>query len=99
MVQQRQFYHNFIDFKKAFDKVWHDGLWHVMSEFGIGNELIKIIKLLYNSAKSYVLFNNQIGIYFNTTVGVRQGCLLSPVLFNIFLERIIQDSLEYLSLV
>ena len=80
MDQQRQVYHNFIVCKKAFDRVWYEGLWHVMSEFGIGNDLIKIIKSLYNSAKSSVLLNNQIGTYCNTTVGVRQCCLLSPVL-------------------
>ena len=93
MDHQRQVYHNFIDFKKAFDRVWHDGLWNVMSEFGIDNDLVKIIKSLYESAKSAVLLNNQIGTKFDTTVGVRQGCLLSPVLFNIFLEKIMQDSL------
>ena len=44
-------------------------------QFGIGNDLIKIIKSLLNSAKGYVLLNIQIGTYFNTIVGVRQYCL------------------------
>ena len=72
MDLQRQVYHHFIDFKKAFDIVWYEGLWHMMSEFGIGNDLIKIIKSLYNSPKSSIQLNNQIGTYFNTTVGVKQ---------------------------
>ena len=45
-------------------------------------------------ATSAVLFNSSIGDWFRTTVGVRQGCLLSPTLFNIFLERIMADALE-----
>ena len=43
---------------------------------------------------SAVLFNSSIGDWFRTTVGVRHGCLLSPILFNIFLERIMIDALE-----
>ena len=43
---------------------------------------------------SAVLFNSSIEDWFRTTVGVRQGCLLSPTLFNIFLERIMTDVLE-----
>ena len=49
---------------------------------------------LYNKVTSAVLFNSSIGDWFQTTVGVQQGCLLSPTLFNIFLERIITDALE-----
>ena len=56
------------------------------------NDIIQCIKSLYNSSKSSVLLNNNIETKFNTTVGMRQGCLLSLVLFNIFLEKIMSDS-------
>ena len=45
-------------------------------------------------ATSAVLFSSSIGDWFRTKVGVRQGYLLSPTLFNIFLERIITNALE-----
>ena len=52
------------------------------------------IEQLYDKDKSPVQMNGSIGEWFRTTVGVRQGCLLSPTLFNIFLERIMSDALE-----
>ena len=60
----------------------------------ISTNLIQVIKNLYNKATSAVLFNGSIGDWLKTIVGVRQGCLLSPTLFNIFLERIMTDALE-----
>ena len=65
-----------------------------LCEYNISTNLIKVIKILYNKATSVVLFNSSIGDWFRTTVGVRLGCLLSPTLFNIFLERIMTDALE-----
>ena len=52
------------------------------------------IEQLYDKAKSAVQMNGSIGEWFRTTVGVRQGCLLFPTLFNILLERIMSDALE-----
>ena len=52
------------------------------------------IENLYDKAQSAVLFNGSTGEWFRTTVGVRQGCLLSPTLFNIFLERIMCEALD-----
>ena len=52
------------------------------------------IEQLYDKATSAVQMNDSIGEWFRTTVGVRQGCLLSPTLFNIFLERIMSHALE-----
>ena len=86
--------HVFINLKKAFDKVWHAALWATMKKYNISTNLIQVIKNLYSKATSAALFNGNIGDWFRTTVGVRQGCLLSPTLFNIFLERIMTDALE-----
>ena len=65
-----------------------------MKRYNISTNLIRVIKNLCDKATSAVLFNNSIGDWFRTTVGVRQGCLFSPTLFNIFLERIMTDAFE-----
>ena len=88
LQHQKELFHNFIDFKKAFDRVWHDGLWHGLRSFGIEEGRVQIMKSLYSSASSAVLLNNNVSNCFRTTtVGVRQGCLLSPILFNLYLEN------------
>ena len=94
LQHQRDLFHNFIDFKKAFDRVWHDGLWHVLRGYNTDERLAGVIQALYEHSSSAILLNDQLGEFFKTTVGVRQGCLLSPVLFNMFLERIIQETLQ-----
>ena len=91
---QQNLYHVFIDFKKAFDRVWHEALWATMRKYNINASIIRAIENLYDKAQSAVLFNGSTGEWFRTTVGVRQGCLLSPTLFNIFLERIMCEALD-----
>ena len=90
---QQDIFHVFIDFKKAFDRVWHDALWATMKRYNMGRKLIKTIQQFYAKASSAVLTQGLVGEWFSTSVGVRQGCLLSPTLFNIFLERIMTEAL------
>ena len=94
LQHQQNLYHVFTDFKNAFDRVWHAALWATMKKYNISTNLIQVIKNHYDEATSAVLFNSSIGDWFRRTVGVRQGCLLSPTPFNIFLERIMTDALE-----
>ena len=94
LQHQQNLYHVFIDFKKAFDRVWHEALRATMRKYNINASIIRAIENLYDKAQSAVLFNGSIGEWFRTTVGVRQGCLLSPTLFNIFLERIMCEALD-----
>ena len=65
-----------------------------MKQYNISTNLICVVKNLYDKATSVVLFSSSIGDWFRTTVGVRQGCLLSPTLFKIFLESSMTDALE-----
>ena len=83
-----------MDFKKAFDRVWHAVLWPTMRLYNINDNLIRTIKCLYNKATSVVYHDSNNEEWFRTTIGMRQGCLLSPILFNIFLDRIMADALE-----
>ena len=94
LEHQQSLYHVFIDFKKAFDRVWHQALIATMKKYNISSSLISLIENLYSEATSAVFLNGEIGDWFRTSVGVRQGCLLSPTLFNIFLERIMTDALS-----
>ena len=94
LQHQQSLYHVFVDFKKAFDRVWHAALWATMRLYNINDNLIRTIECLYNKATSAVYHDNNTGEWFRMTIGVRQGCLLSPTLFNIFLERIMADALE-----
>ena len=65
-----------------------------MRKYNISANLVRAIEHLYDKATSAVQMNGSLGEWFRTTVGVRHGYLLSPTLFNIFLERIMSDALE-----
>ena len=91
---QRDIFHNLIYFKKAFDRVWHAGLWQVLRSFNVGEELVQAIQALYENSSSAVLLNRHLGEFFKTTAGVRKECLLLPILFNLFLEKIMQGTLH-----
>ena len=90
LQHQQNLYYVFLDIKKVFDKVWHAPLWATMKKCNISTNLIRVIKNLYDKTTSAVLFNSSIGDRFRTTVGVQQGCLLSPL----FLEKIMADALR-----
>ena len=68
LQHQQDLFHVFIDFKKAFDKVWNAALWATMKKYIISTNLIQVIKNLYNKATSAVLFNGSIEDWFRTTV-------------------------------
>ena len=92
LQHQQNLYHVFVNFKKAFDRVRHVALWATTSLYNICDNLIRTIQCLYNKVTSAVYHDNNIGEWFRTTIGVRQGCLLSSTLSNIFLERIMADA-------
>ena len=70
LQHQQDLYHVFIDFKKAFDRVWHAALWATMKKYNTSTNLIRVIKNLYGKATNEVLFKSRIGDWFRTTVNI-----------------------------
>ena len=90
----RRVFAAFIDIRKAYDRIWRDGLWLNMHQVGIQGKLWRIIKNLYQSVQSKVLLNNSHTDWFNIGVGVRQGCVLSPLLFNLFINHLAEEIIK-----
>ena len=68
--------------------------WQVLRSFNIEGGLVQAIQALYENSSSAVLLNSQLREFFKTTVGVPQRRLLSPILFNLFLEKIMKETLH-----
>ena len=61
MYKRQDLYHVFIDFKKAFDRVWQAALWATMKKYNISTNLIRVVKNLDGKATNAVPFNSSIG--------------------------------------
>lgn len=93
--KNRPVYNCFIDFQKAFDSIKQDITWATFRSYGVGKRLTQILKDIGERSKSAVKFGQEIGEWFATTIGTRQGDPLSPSTFIIYLERMmdgIQDN-------
>ena len=85
-VKKGPLYLCFIDFSKAFDSINHAHLIKKLCMYGIQGNLLNIISSLYSKVKSCVKGSNELTDLFSCSRGVRQGCLLSPLLFALFLN-------------
>jgi hypothetical protein len=81
----------FIDITKAYDRVWRDGLWYKLLQSGIKNKMWRILRKIYAHVESCVLLGESRTEWFDIEVGLRQGCLLSPILFLIFLNDLVEE--------
>ena len=90
--QQRQKSHDHIkDAEKAFDKVQHPFLIKTLSKVGIEGAFLNIIKAIYETPTANIIFNGQKLRAFPLRSGTRQGCPLSPLLFNIVFEVLLTE--------
>ena len=82
----------FIDYAKAFDCVDHKKLWKILKEMGISDHLTCLLRNLYAGQGATVRTGHGTTACFQIGKGVRQGCILSPCLFNLYAEYIMRNA-------
>ena len=85
---QENIYFCCIDYANAFDCVDHKKLWEILKEMGIPDNLTRLLRNLYAGQEATVRTGHRTIDWFQIGKGVRQGCMLSPYLFNLYAEYI-----------
>ena len=80
---QKNIYFWFFDYAKAFDSVDHNKLWKILKEMEIPDHLTCLLRNLYAGQETTVRTGYRTTDWFQIGKGVRQGCILSPCLFNL----------------
>lgn len=94
--QNRTLYMAFIDLVKAFDSVNREALWKILAKVGCPPKYIQILRLLHDNMNATVLSNEGQGESFQITTGVKQGCVIAPTLFSLFISAILHLVKGYL---
>ena len=86
--QHRELYMAFIDLSKAFDSVDRPLLWEILRRSGCPPKFVRLVQLLHEGMQARVKVGSLESEPFDVTRGVRQGCVLAPVLFNIYVRYV-----------
>ena len=94
LLWQSPLYVNFIGFRKAFDTVDREVTWRILRHYGIPLKMVKIIQKLYEDTACHVIHNTSVSEPFKVNTEVRQGCLLSPLIFTLVIDWVIRTAMN-----
>ncbi len=77
-----------LDITKAYDRVNRDILWHIMEQMGVPGKLLSNIKASYRNPSTILQFQDVVSEPLQMTLGLKQGCVMSPILFAIYIAEL-----------
>lgn len=92
--QNTPLYACFFDLKKAYDTVNREALWALLLKYGVPPKFINMLKALYKDMKASVEVGGKRTEPFDVSNGLRQGCVISCVFFNLFFDEVVRDALH-----
>ena len=84
----------FIDLSKAYDSVNREAMMAVLRKYGVPCHMVSLIEQLYAGTWCQVKMEGEVSERFEVKIGVRQGCVLSPILFNCYMDNILWEAAE-----
>ena len=88
----KNIYFFFVDYAKAFDCVDHNKPWKILEEMGVPEHQACLLRNLYAGQEATVRIGHGTADWFTIRKGLRQGCIFSPRLFNLYAEYIMRNA-------
>ena len=91
LAKRKDVFFAFMDLEKAYDRVDRDAMWDVLRIYGVGGRLLKAVRSMYADSKACVRVGDEMSDWFSVEVGLRQGCVMSPWLFNLYMDGVVRE--------
>ena len=91
VAKGKDVYFAFLDLEKAYDRVDREAMWKVLGIYGVGGRLLKAVRSMYECSKACVRVGSEMSEWFAVKIGLRQGCVMSPWLFNIYIDGVVRE--------
>ena len=93
-LSENKLYFCFVDFRKAYDSIWREAVFKKLLGYEVSTNFVSLLKNMYEKTKLSVCLPRGIREFFPSNVGLKQGCNMSPILFNLFISDINEISDE-----
>ena len=80
-----------MDLEKAYDTIDRHRMWQMLRGYGVRGKLLKAVQSFYVDSRAYVRVGNDVSEWFPVNVGLRQDCVMSPWLFNVYMDGLVRD--------
>ena len=90
----KKMYVAYMDLEKAYDRIDREAMWRVLRMYGVDGKLLRGIKSFYDESEACVRVCRRESDWFSVKVGLRQGCVMSPWMFNMFMDGVMREVRE-----
>ena len=80
-----------MDLEKAYDTIDRHGMWQMLRVYEVLGKLLKAVQSFYIDSRACVRVGNDVSEWFQVNVGLRQGCVMSPWLFNVYMDGVVRE--------
>ena len=91
LAKGKDVYWAFMDLEKAYDRIDRKALWQVCRIYGVGGRLLRGVQSFYEDSRACVRVGSEVSEWFPVRVGLRQGCVMSPWLFNLYMDGVVRE--------
>jgi hypothetical protein len=85
-------YMAFVDMTKAYDSIPRHALWCVLRAYGVHDKLVQLLTDMHTGTQAAIKLAGRSGEWFDISTGVRQGCVIAPLLFNVFFDCVVRQA-------